>query len=84
MQAISCHFASADCHYIDVKGTSQENIEREVLEIARKKYGVTVPITLKVTKNQTLQPVVLMTQYIFSCSLCILIVCFGYFVLFII
>ncbi|XP_014463049.2 phytanoyl-CoA dioxygenase, peroxisomal isoform X1 [Alligator mississippiensis] len=48
-KAISCHFASADCHYIDVKGTSQENIEREVLEIARKKYGVTVPITLKDT-----------------------------------
>ncbi|XP_019365099.1 PREDICTED: phytanoyl-CoA dioxygenase, peroxisomal isoform X1 [Gavialis gangeticus] len=48
-KAISCHFASADCHYIDVKGTSQENIEREVLEIAQKKYSVTIPITLKDT-----------------------------------
>ncbi|XP_019399238.1 PREDICTED: phytanoyl-CoA dioxygenase, peroxisomal isoform X2 [Crocodylus porosus] len=48
-KAISCHFASADCYYIDVKGTSQENIEREVLEIAHKKYGVTIPVTLKDT-----------------------------------
>ncbi|XP_077879649.1 phytanoyl-CoA dioxygenase, peroxisomal-like isoform X1 [Ictidomys tridecemlineatus] len=38
-KAISCHFVSADCHYIDVKGTSQENIEKEVLESARKFCG---------------------------------------------
>ncbi|XP_076729013.1 phytanoyl-CoA dioxygenase, peroxisomal-like [Callospermophilus lateralis] len=38
-KAISCHFVSADCHYIDVKGTSQENIEKEVVETARKYYG---------------------------------------------
>ncbi|XP_076688206.1 phytanoyl-CoA dioxygenase, peroxisomal-like isoform X3 [Callospermophilus lateralis] len=38
-KAISCHFISADCHYIDVKGTSQENIEKEVVETARKYYG---------------------------------------------
>ncbi|XP_062066871.1 phytanoyl-CoA dioxygenase, peroxisomal-like [Lepus europaeus] len=29
-KAISCHYASADCHYIDVEGTSQENIAKEV------------------------------------------------------
>ena len=38
-QAISGHFASAHCHYIDVKGTSQEYIENEVLEVARKKLS---------------------------------------------
>ncbi|XP_047377262.1 phytanoyl-CoA dioxygenase, peroxisomal-like [Sciurus carolinensis] len=31
-KAISCHFATADCHYIDVNGNSQENIEKEVVE----------------------------------------------------
>lgn len=39
-KAISCHYASADCNYIDVKNTSQENIEEEVLEIGRRKYGI--------------------------------------------
>ncbi|XP_073657753.1 phytanoyl-CoA dioxygenase, peroxisomal isoform X2 [Tursiops truncatus] len=39
-EAISCHFADANCHYIDVKGTSQENIGEEVLEIASKIHGV--------------------------------------------
>uniref|UniRef100_A0A8C9QLH0 Phytanoyl-CoA dioxygenase, peroxisomal n=1 Tax=Spermophilus dauricus TaxID=99837 RepID=A0A8C9QLH0_SPEDA len=38
-KVICCHFVSADCHYIDVKGTSQENIEKEVVETARKFYG---------------------------------------------
>ncbi|XP_024068297.1 phytanoyl-CoA dioxygenase, peroxisomal [Terrapene carolina triunguis] len=48
-KAISCHYASADCHYIEVKGTSQENIEKEVAEIAQRKYGVSTPIALKDT-----------------------------------
>lgn len=39
-QAISCHYASADCYYIDVRGTTQENIENEVKELAQKKYGM--------------------------------------------
>uniref|UniRef100_A0A3P8WXH8 Phytanoyl-CoA dioxygenase, peroxisomal n=1 Tax=Cynoglossus semilaevis TaxID=244447 RepID=A0A3P8WXH8_CYNSE len=39
-KAISCHYASSQCHYIDVEGTSQENIGREVLEMAAKKYHV--------------------------------------------
>ena len=38
-QAISCHYASAHCFYIDVKDTSQENIEEEVRQIAERKYG---------------------------------------------
>ncbi|XP_074873939.1 phytanoyl-CoA dioxygenase, peroxisomal [Carettochelys insculpta] len=46
-KAISCHYASADCHYIDVKGTSQENIEKEVVEVAKRKYGVSTPLSLK-------------------------------------
>jgi len=36
-KAISCHYASTDCDYITVKGTSQENIENEILAIAKKK-----------------------------------------------
>lgn len=46
-QAISCHYASADCYYFDVKGTSQENIENEVKDIANRKYGLG-EMTLKV------------------------------------
>ncbi|XP_059843252.1 phytanoyl-CoA dioxygenase, peroxisomal isoform X2 [Hypanus sabinus] len=45
-KAISCHFASADCNYIDVKGTSQENIEEEVLEIGKKKYDIDKDVSL--------------------------------------
>ncbi|KAJ6666427.1 hypothetical protein lerEdw1_000701 [Lerista edwardsae] len=52
-KAISCHYASCDCHYIDVKGTSQENIEREVLEIARTKYGIDSSVTLKTGAKTT-------------------------------
>ncbi|CAG2174101.1 unnamed protein product, partial [Oppiella nova] len=37
-KAISCHYAAADCHYIDVKGTIQENLANEVLEVATKKF----------------------------------------------
>jgi len=36
-KAISCHYAASECEYIDVTGTSQENIAEEVLEIARKR-----------------------------------------------
>lgn len=41
-KAISCHYASSECEYIDVSGTTQENIAQEVLEMARKKFGVEV------------------------------------------
>jgi len=33
-KAISCHYAASDCHFIDVKGTTQENIEKEIEEMA--------------------------------------------------
>lgn len=39
-KAISCHYAAGDCYYIDVKGTTQENIEQEANEIALKKYNL--------------------------------------------
>lgn len=48
VQAISCHYAGADCYYIDVKGTSQENIEKEVKEIASRKYSMDNDITFQV------------------------------------
>ncbi|XP_073407373.1 phytanoyl-CoA dioxygenase, peroxisomal [Dendrobates tinctorius] len=46
-KAISCHYASSDCYYIDVKGTSQENIEKEVVELAKKRYGIESDLSLK-------------------------------------
>ncbi|XP_058525452.1 phytanoyl-CoA dioxygenase, peroxisomal isoform X1 [Ochotona princeps] len=46
-KSISCHFASSSCHYIDVKGTSQENIEKEVVEIAKRFLGQNSSINLK-------------------------------------
>lgn len=38
-KAISCHYASAHCDYIEVEGTSQESIAKEVMEIAKRKVG---------------------------------------------
>eukprot|EP01104_Vermistella_antarctica_P007782 TRINITY_DN1912_c0_g1_i1.p1 TRINITY_DN1912_c0_g1~~TRINITY_DN1912_c0_g1_i1.p1 ORF type:complete len:345 (-),score=74.68 TRINITY_DN1912_c0_g1_i1:755-1789(-) len=38
-KAISCHYASADCHYIDVTGTIQADIAKEVTAIAKRKTG---------------------------------------------
>ncbi|XP_068204119.1 phytanoyl-CoA dioxygenase, peroxisomal-like [Palaemon carinicauda] len=39
-KAISCHYAASECNYIDVRGTTQESIAKEVEEIAKKR-GVT-------------------------------------------
>ncbi|XP_066136569.1 phytanoyl-CoA dioxygenase, peroxisomal isoform X2 [Saccopteryx bilineata] len=39
-KAISCHFASSNCYYINVKDTSQENIEKEIVALAEKMFGV--------------------------------------------
>ncbi|OWK03198.1 PHYH [Cervus elaphus hippelaphus] len=36
---ISCHFADANCHYIDLKGTNQENVGKEMEEVFCKIYG---------------------------------------------
>ena len=39
LQAISCHYANSNCYYIDVRGTTQEVIAKEVLDIAAKRLG---------------------------------------------
>lgn len=36
-KAISCHYSASDVQYIDVRGTSQENISKEVEEIAKRR-----------------------------------------------
>lgn len=36
-KAISCHYAASECFYIDVKGTMQENMANEVLDVAKQK-----------------------------------------------
>ncbi|XP_069703083.1 phytanoyl-CoA dioxygenase, peroxisomal-like [Periplaneta americana] len=36
-KAISCHYAASECHYIDVDGTTQENIAKEVEEMAARR-----------------------------------------------
>jgi hypothetical protein len=36
-KAISCHYAASECYYIDVEGTTQENISKEVQEMASKR-----------------------------------------------
>jgi len=41
-KAISCHYASADCHWIDVKGTIQEEIANEVESMAASKAGAKI------------------------------------------
>lgn len=47
-KAISCHYASADCHYIDVEGTTQENISKEVEDLARKRVGSDTTLSFQV------------------------------------
>jgi len=36
-KAISVHYASSNCNYIDVSGTTQDNIKNEVIDIMAKK-----------------------------------------------
>lgn len=36
-KAISCHYSSADMDYIDIKGTSQEGIAKEIEEMAKRR-----------------------------------------------
>ncbi|CAI9716039.1 Hypothetical predicted protein [Octopus vulgaris] len=36
-KSISCHFANSSCHYIDIKGTTHENIAKEITDVARQK-----------------------------------------------
>lgn len=41
VQAISCHFASSDCQYVDVDGTPQEEIAKEVVAVAERRINGT-------------------------------------------
>ncbi|WP_411026961.1 phytanoyl-CoA dioxygenase family protein, partial [Salmonella sp. s55044] len=43
-KAISCHYASTDCYYIDVIGTLQEKVKQEADEVIHKKFGSNVEI----------------------------------------
>ncbi|KAJ3665674.1 hypothetical protein Zmor_001160 [Zophobas morio] len=36
-KAISCHYADSNCHFIDLKGTSQEQVSAEVEKVAAKR-----------------------------------------------
>ena len=47
-QAISCHYASSDCYYIDVKGTTQENIDKELSDLATRKYNLDYKMSFEV------------------------------------
>ncbi len=38
-QAISTHYASSDCEYINVAGTTQEVVSKEVQEVIKKRLG---------------------------------------------
>uniref|UniRef100_A0A8C3LAD8 phytanoyl-CoA dioxygenase n=1 Tax=Chrysolophus pictus TaxID=9089 RepID=A0A8C3LAD8_CHRPC len=39
-ESISCHFASSDGHYIDVKNTTQADLEKELQEMVHKRYDM--------------------------------------------
>ena len=59
LQSISCHYASAEIEFIDVKGSIQEQMEKETFDMARKKIiakGVNPEsLTLKVRRTCKLQ-----------------------------
>jgi len=38
-KAISCHYAAAECSYIDVSGYVQDAIAKEIIEVKRKRYS---------------------------------------------
>lgn len=46
-KTISCHFASANCHYIDVKGTQHEDIEKEMKQVVKQKGVVADDFSMK-------------------------------------
>lgn len=41
-KAISVHYASSNCNYIDVTGTTQENIKNEIIDVMAKRGFVDV------------------------------------------
>ncbi|XP_030855396.1 phytanoyl-CoA dioxygenase, peroxisomal-like [Strongylocentrotus purpuratus] len=46
-KAISCHYASSNCHYIDVAGTTQANMANEITDVAKRKLGEDVEVNIK-------------------------------------
>jgi len=38
-KAISCHYAAAECNYIDVSGSVQDAIAKEIVEVKRKRHS---------------------------------------------
>lgn len=45
-KAISVHYASSNCNYIDVTGTTQDNIKNEIIDIMAKKGIIDVDFTV--------------------------------------
>lgn len=43
-KAISCHYAASDCHYIDVTGSTQEEVKDEVMQLVKKRLGEDVEV----------------------------------------
>ena len=48
-QAISTHYASSHCQYIDVSGSSQQLLAEEVQELAKKRLGDDTTIDFQVS-----------------------------------
>lgn len=46
-KAISCHYAAAECHYIDVRGTLQEKVKQEADEVIHKRYGPNIEVAFE-------------------------------------
>lgn len=53
-KAISCHYSTADAEFIDVRGTSQANIAKEVEDIARRR-GVELDFQVLVRNTLVMQ-----------------------------
>lgn len=45
-KAISVHYASSNCYYIDVTGTTQDNIKNEIIDIMAKRGILDVDFTV--------------------------------------
>ncbi|KAH0616431.1 hypothetical protein JD844_027519 [Phrynosoma platyrhinos] len=46
-KTISCHYGSCDCHYVDVKSTIHEKIEKEMKDVAKSKHGAEIQKLVK-------------------------------------
>lgn len=46
-KAISVHYADSNCYFINVKGTTQENVASEIEDLMKKK-GITMDYTVSI------------------------------------